>query len=553
MTTEHSHIDDPATDIAGPSENAPTGVHHKGLEHIVVIMFENRSFDTIFGYLYDDENPRDGQPFEGLQGGGYFNDAAETAEKIYTYKYEDKIGFEQAMRSPDPDPGEEYQHVNVQLYGAFNPPSNEIRDTLDMRSPYNVRDDGVINMGGFVLDYFHQINLSDSKEAHEKSKQIMGSFTPKFLPVLSTLAKNFAVYDHWFSAVPSQTFCNRAFFHASTSSGYVTNLGKPMVANWEDRDGIEKWWDRNDVPTIFNRLQDKKKSWAVYYDRDISEHYQPESITRMINLQALEGFDEKNFKSMKEFYDDVENGNLPDYAFIEPRQIFFHNDMHPPLKFEYDGQTESLGYDMRGGEELLSEVYMAIRNSSTDNRATASNAMNTTLLVTFDEHGGTYDHVKTPTATAPEMHYPSECGFKFDRLGLRVPTIAISAYTKAGTVINDQMDHAAVIATLCRRYGLDSLTARDKDALDIGNALNLGENEARKAEDWPVTAPHPILARPEFGPFTGKMALMPLTPPARSLLALVVSKYGESGEKTPENYGEAYEVLQRLGKKPSGQ
>ena len=93
---------------------------------------------------------------------------------------------------------------------------------------------------------------------------------------------------------------------------------------------------------------------------------------------------------------------------------------------------------------------------------TARTAKNTMLLVTFDEHGGNYDHVPPPDATPPGDVDNTEMGFKFDRLGVRVPAIAISAYTKAGTIISEEMHHAAVIATLCEKFNLEPLTARDK-------------------------------------------------------------------------------------------
>lgn len=542
MTSEHhSQPADTATETAAYPDPGPTG--NGALDHIVVIMFENRSFDNIFGYLYKKGEPRDGQHFEGLDGGHYFN-RDYLGEEIPAHIY--NLDFEAAMRSPEPDPGEEYQHVNIQLYDTIIPDSNAELGAQEMKPPYNLPENGTVNMMGFVKDYFHQIlnETGDKELAFRECRQIMGSFEPEtMLPVLSTLAKGFAVYDHWFSAVPSQTFCNRAFFHASTSSGYVTNLGKtndPDSGPW----GIEKWWRDNDANTIFNLLEDQGHSWTIYYDKE-----QMVSITGMINAQALKPYHKtSHFKSMDEFYEDVKSGNLPKYAFIEPRQVYWHNDMHPAIKFEYDGKKESAGYDMRAGEVLLHDVYTAIRNTGTQ---PGSNTENTTLVVTFDEHGGTYDHVPPPKATPPEMRKPAECDFKFDRLGVRVPTIVISAFTEAGTIVNDTMSHASVMATLRLLYGLPPLTARDDGAPHIGNAFN--RTTPRSASTWPVTTPHARPTEPEFGPFTGKVALTPLTPPARSLLALLVSKYGEPGEKTPENYGEAHEVLHRLGKGLFGQ
>ena len=137
------------------------------------------------------------------------------------------------------------------------------------------------------------------------------------LPVLSTLAKNFGVYDHWHAAVPSQTFCNRSFFHASTSHGFVTNV---------EGAGIGKWLDAPAVPTVFNRLEEAGKSWRVYYDAQ-----QVVSLTGLLSAPSIEQYWKSNFRSMEQFHEDAANGNLPDYAFVEPRMVFDHNDMHPPV------------------------------------------------------------------------------------------------------------------------------------------------------------------------------------------------------------------------------
>lgn len=498
------------------------------LEHVVVITFENRSFDNIFGYLHPTRDLPDGQTFEGLAGGTYWN-AGPDRERIFAHIYQGD--YKDVIKSPDPDPGEEYQHVNTQLFGTILPHKNADVTADKMTEPYNVPPHGSINMGGFVLDYFHniKITLKDEDAARAKCGQIMGSFDPEMLPVLSTLARNFAVYDHWFSAVPSQTFCNRAFFHASTSSGFVTNAGAH---------GYKKWFELNPAATIFNQLEEAGLPWAVYFDES-----QLVSITGLINHHALAPFRHTHFRSMTDFYNDVKAGTLPAYSFIEPRQLFCHNDMHPPLTFTIAGTTIDPIYDTRAGEVLLHEVYSAIRDSESP---TGSNAMNTTLLVTFDEHGGTYDHVPPPAAVPPENLGDTECGFAFDRLGVRVPTIAISAYTRAGTVINEEMHHGAVIATLCRKHGLAPLTARDEGARDIANAFNL--KEPRPASQWPQTQPAPVPAEPQAGPFTGALAQTPLTPPGRSMMGLLVEAYGAPGEQPPETYGAAYETVQRLAK-----
>ena len=154
-------------------------------------------------------------------------------------------------------------------------------------------------MAGFVRDYV--INYRELKKGAEPTfdeyKVAMGSFSPLMLPVFSTIAKNFAVYDSWFCAVPSQTFCNRSFFHASTSHGFVTN---------KDHGGYDKWIDAPATPTIFNRLEEAGLTWRVYYDVQ-----QLVSFTGVLHASVLQPYWKTNFRSMEQFHEDVKNGNLP--------------------------------------------------------------------------------------------------------------------------------------------------------------------------------------------------------------------------------------------------
>ncbi len=505
-----------------------------GFDHLVVIMFENRSFDNLLGHLYRPGEVPDGQTFDGVAAGSHSNSspAGPVAAHVYTGST-DRI-----FRSPTPDPGEEYPHVNTQLFGTVDPPGNAALDFKQMAAPFNAPAAGTAaKMDGFVTDYINHFGVTQGRPpTPEEYEVVMGGFSPDMLPVTSTLARNFAVYDAWFSAVPSQTFCNRAFFNASTSSGFVTNDGGP--------EGYLKW-ERNLAPTIFNRLEEAGIPWKVYFDES-----QVVSLTGFINLPALRPYWKTRFFGMKQFHEDAAAGKLPAYAFIEPRLIFDHNDMHPPVaSYEIDvadGSPILIGAvdDVRAGEKLLHEVYESIRTSASPN---GSNAMNTMLLVTFDEHGGTFDHVPPPAALPPGPLADPEMGFAFDRLGVRVPAIAISAWTRAGTVIHDEMHHAAAIATLCNRHDLKPLTARDENARDLTNAFNL--TEPRQPWDWPETTPQYVPPNPDGrGPFSVRAARMPLSPPALSLLGMLTAKFGLPTDIRPANFDQAYEMLQRLGR-----
>lgn len=515
----------------------PASRARPGFDHLVVVMGENRSFDNLLGWLYDDDTLPDGASFDGLAFGDHANTAPD-GEVVRAHVYSGAT--DAIMSRPHPDPGEEFPHVNTQLFGTVRPESNATAALDDMQAPYNAPDPGTTpTMSGFIADYAHHVEHDVHEAGHRDLHQIMGSFSPEMLPVLSTLAKGFAVYDAWHCAVPSQTFCNRSFFHASTSHGFVTNHG--------GKKGYRKWLEAKAAPTIFNRLEEAGLDWRIYFD-----DLQLISMTGFIHAPALEQYwRTDHFAPMSQFWTDVEQGKLPPYAFVEPRMIYDHNDFHPPVgplrESEVDGRevTDSAVSDVRAGELLIHRIYTAIRASATEG---GSNAMNTMLLITFDEHGGTYDHVPPPTATPPHADAkPGEMGFAFDRLGCRVPTIAISAYTAAGGVIHDPMHHGSVIATLCAAHGLDPLTDRDDGAPTITNAITL--DEPRHPLTWPETTPQYLPPNPEAAtPHPGsEHRTAPLSPPARGLLGMLVAKYGDGSEPEPQTYGEAYDLLQKHG------
>lgn len=443
---------------------------HK-IDHIVVLMLENRSFDSMLGWLYDPANsaPFDrvppGQTFEGLSGKTLSNpipaDAAEAERRSVP------VGRGAGTMHPNPDPGEDYPHVNTQLYGTFNPPQN--RQPPFDRFPYNLPGarsgwrgrsgswaaallgrsyPGTLPepapMNGFVADYIiHYRDLQGAEPGYPDYKVVMDCFTPEQLPVLSGLAHHYAVCDHWHASVPSQTYPNRSFVHAASSHGFVRN---PPYFNWIFAE----------APTIFNRIQDADRpdlTWRVYYDE--------EDLTSATYLlqPALRPYLQTNFAFMDQFELEAKAGELPSYAFIEPRLLLDHNDMHPHVSVDPLVTSSVLA-----GEQLVERVYRAVRDGAAWDR--------TLLIVTFDEHGGCYDHVPPPTAVPPRRRGATgKMGFRFDRLGVRVPTVLISPYIEPGTVVNTVFDHTSIIKTVTGRWNLESLTDRDRAAADLGPVL----------------------------------------------------------------------------------
>ncbi len=414
------------------------------IEHVVVLMLENRSFDNVFGWLYDPANPApfNVEPppnFEGLYGRKLSNPGP---------KSEVPVGKGQKPTDPYPDPGEPYEDVYEQLY---NVPAVALKDTpLPPASPPNMK--------GFVNNY--------ARENSQNPEIIMNCFTPAILPVLSSLAHYYAVCDHWFCSIPSQTLCNRSFVQAGTSSGYVDNEGDSLIFV-------------NKTPTIYNRLYEAGRSWKIYTGGW--------TVTSLVMITQEKVWDyalrPDYFKLLHDFENDAQKpGGLPNYSFIEPNYMDSlrwgpENDMHPE---SHAVQLYGVS-NVEEGDKLVYRIYSAVRNSPDWNK--------TLLLIIFDEHGGCYDHVPPPNTMSPDdilipQSRPGGSGFSFDRLGIRVPAVVVSPFTRAGTILNDVFDHTTVLKTVMRCFGLgtDGLGNRTARAEDLNAALNSDVPRA----DYPV-------------------------------------------------------------------
>jgi phospholipase C len=301
----------------------------------------------------------------------------------------------------------------------------------------------------------------------------MTGHTPEQVPVISAVARGFATFDHWFCEVPSQTFPNRSFFHAATSSGYVVNTSPP-----------DSFPVHNTAETIFERLESKGLTWRIYCDPPT-----PLAFTALIHASRLRKRFATNFFTTDQFLEDCAKGELPTYSFIEPNFIHGHNDMHPAFSALTPGMHFDPPSSLLGGEALLAKIYNAIRSSASDR---GSNVFNTLLMVNFDEAGGTYDHVAPPGAAPPDSAAPvGQMGFTFNRSGIRVPAIAISPWIAERTVVNDEYRHTSVIRTLRERWSLGAaLTGRDATARDIAPILAL--DNPRSPESWPDVIPLPV-------------------------------------------------------------
>lgn len=498
------------------------------LDHVVVLMFENRSFDNLLGYLY---SPAERENFEGVIGKNLSNPVP---KDLYPNSPGNvPVHVANSMDIPDPNPGEEYPHINTQLFETVIPEQNRFAEVGDMVTPYNVpQDTSSPTMRGFVSDYIGTFRTEIGRlPIEEEYSQIMACYQPSQIPALSTVARGFAVFDHWFCDVPSQTFANRSFFHAASSSGLVNNipLGKFSVLNTS--------------PTIFERMESNKVTWKIYYDYD-----QILSVTALIHASRLYPFFATHFGTMENFYEDAKNGKLPNYSFIEPNMVYPHTDMHPPFQGRLRrGLRLPPQNAILGGEQLLTSVYNAIKYSSSES---GSNWSNTFLLITFDEHGGTYDHVPPPTVSPPGGTGRNEMDFKFDRLGLRVPTIAVSAWVEPGTVVNEEYRHTSMIRTLIERWTLgDPLTERDATAKGLSSIIS--RSSPITPEKWPALPEMEVT----FGSEVLSSLELPLTTLEKELLAeALVFEAKLNGTGTVEDvesigHRDAHGHLLRLKKK----
>lgn len=376
------------------------------IEHIVVLMLENRSFDSMLGALY----PKSAS-FDGLSG----NESNPLQGGTDISVCRNILTDPASMSIPTPDPGELWTDINMQLFGLAGKPNDQ--------PPA---------MNGFVNNYARQ---NDQPAAMYLPRSVMHYYDPIQLPVISQLARQFAVCDQWFASAPCQTWPNRFFLHTGSASGYENNSPThfPYLMN-----------------TVFNRLNEAQKSWGIYY------HDFPQTLTLTNLWPHLD-----HFHDFADFKKDVSNGALPAYSFIEPRyfpDVELPNDQHPP-------------HHVGLGEKLIADVYNAVRAAPTWKK--------TMLVITYDEHGGCYDHVPPPRAVPPDNSKPQP--FSFDRYGVRVPAILISPYIQPGTILRTAgnqprfpYDHTSVIATLRNCFNLGGpLTCRDAVAPDLESALNL--------------------------------------------------------------------------------
>ncbi|KAF5204898.1 Non-specific phospholipase c3, partial [Thalictrum thalictroides] len=293
----------------------------------------------------------------------------------------DKVYFRNRSEYVDPDPGHTFEAIYEQVYGVPWQETTTIASSADNK---------VATMNGFA----------QQAENIEKgmSETVMNGFRPESIPVYKELVSEFAVCDRWFSSIPSLTQPNRLFIHSATSTGEIINDTKKLIEGYPQK-------------TIFESLDEAGFSFGIYYQ------YPPSTLFYR-NLRRLKYIG--NFHQFDlNFERHCKQGKLPNYVVIEQR--YFDTKLLP-------GNDDHPSHDVSEGQSFVKKVYEALRASPQWNE--------TLLIIIYDEHGGFYDHVPTPTSGVPspdDIVAPAPYNFQFDRLGVRVPCLMISPWIERGT------------------------------------------------------------------------------------------------------------------------
>ncbi|HEY6801949.1 MAG TPA: alkaline phosphatase family protein [Pyrinomonadaceae bacterium] len=500
------------------------------ITNIIVVMLENRSYDNVLGWLYNPCNqppynqaPSGQSSLNGLTGNETNPSIPPGGDPIavanQTTTTDGRTGaVYPGTAVPLYDPGEPFKDMAQQILGGDSAPTTNPYDT-DTWPP-----DSDTLMQGFTLNYAQNTEpLSLQRVPPANYPDVMSYLTPEQLPVTAWLANNFAVCDQWFASVPTQTFTNRAFaicaapavhheldgrsFSLIDDAQYVTDsiVTLPSVfsqldANFPDSASStppnwKVYFHDYSITTMISPYvyssgkSDNNVNVATYDDTDWGSN--PDPLPTPCPTSVVHPFGMRLGAVPTTFLEDLTNNTLPKFAFIEPR---YANDYAPNKNSPNSNHPGAGGYlkivvsddnppvDTADGEAFLLQVYNALRNSDYWSSSL--------LIITYDEHGGVYDHVVPPAVPAdavpPGPNIPpvsdltdgTADGFNFNVYGGRVPAIIVSPFIGAGTTItppagSPPFDHASILKTVWDCFNIaDSLTYRDAAAPSLYPSLS---------------------------------------------------------------------------------
>lgn len=417
---------------------ARPGLNRERIKHIVVLMMENRSFDHLLGYLDHDDPayPRLDRDTPSCP----VDPALPTGRRVST------TASASSVLGTDPD--HSHQAVMLQMFGHPGTPGvGEPSMTGFIESYRRKVTQGVLRprawwvrlgeavLAGLKLLWSRIRRIPGPILA--KPDEIMKCFPPADIPVLGFLAKQFAVLVNWHAAVPGETWPNRQYAHAATSHG-TANIA---IGFYDD-------------PTVFERLGAAGRDWDIYHDGVAQAWAYPQLW--------MDGPD--HFHGMDRLFHDIERGTLPAYAFIEPNHGFGPGDGNS----QHPGNNTIKGEAFKAGEAMIARIYNALV-------ANPALFAQTLFLITYDEHGGFFDHVRPKKVTPPDGIDDAATGFDFSLSGVRVPAVAVSPLVPAGTVDSTFYEHSTIPATVRQQFAPDSkpLTRREADAANLLDHLQL--------------------------------------------------------------------------------
>ena len=392
------------TSTAAVAHRAParTVPHLAALQHIVVLMQENRSYDNYFGPLH-----REGQPASAPV------PKAPARSKI--------VPFHQSAMCEVADVNHSWTGTHAEINNG--------------------------RMDGFAAQ--------NVVAADPTGSRAFGYYDSTDLPFYYRLANTFGIGDRYFSSVPGPTYPNRFYEMAGTSFGHIKNDLPPAGGYTQ--------------PSIFGRLQQAGISWTVYDAQFPTASFFADVQTHMDHV-----------KPYSQYLTDAAAGTLPQVTFVEPTYIgtvATETDEHPPA-------------NPQQGQQFTSGVVRALMSSP--------NWSSSALVLTWDEHGGYYDHVAPPAAPAPDTIAPllkaGDVSAGFDRYGVRVPVLVVSPFSKPHFVSHQVSDHTSILSLIEHRFQLPPLTRRDAQADPLLEYFDFGHPHFRKPPTLPAATVDPAKA-----------------------------------------------------------
>jgi len=423
------------------------------VERVFVLMLENRSLDHLLGFSrITGTDAQSGKPtaISGLSGG-----------ESNSY-HGQKIGVRQPADWTMPlDPGHEFTDVLVQLCGpgAVYPPGGQYPP---------------VNASGYVDSYVASGGATNPGE-------IMKCFSPSQLPVLNALATEFALCDDWRASMPGPTWPNRFFMMAASSGGLDHSPSIAQIAEWMTVDGFGF-----EHGSLFGALSRAQHAWRIYHG---DQGPLSGSFPVAGGLSGIAPWDPHPYSK---FASDIAAASYPaKFTLIEPNYGDITSDSYR------GGQSQHPLDDVRSGEQLIKSTYDALR---------ASPLWDTSLLiVTWDEHGGFYDHALAvpggavaPGDKAVTPGGVNKFGFTFEQYGPRVPAVIVSPRIPQNLIDHRTYDHASIPATVEKLFGIPPLTQRDRHARGVTPLVSLaGPRSTPETLPAPAAAPaaRPVLAQ----------------------------------------------------------